>query len=74
MLRASYTIEANVAKVLFKFEIDKKIKAKLVESRNQHQLKAVKEPTFEQIQIKINFPSEVNDVALMATHGSFTFC
>ena len=29
MLRATYTIEANVAKVLFKFEIDKKIKAQL---------------------------------------------
>lgn len=75
MLRATYNIEANVAKVLFKFEVDKNLKAKLLtsENRNQHALKAVKEPSFEQIQIKINFPNEVNDVALMCTHGSFKF-
>ena len=74
-LRATYTIEANVAKILFKFEIDRNLKAKLLsnEKRNQHALSAVKEPSFEQIQIKINFPNEISDASLMSTHGSFKF-
>ena len=35
--------------------------------------KPTKTPTFEQIQIKINFPNEVNEASLMSTHGSFKF-
>ena len=73
MLRATYTIEGPVAKVLFKFEVDKQLKGRESERRNQHQLKAVKMPSFEQIQIKINFPTEVTEAALMSTHGSFNF-
>ena len=73
MLRATYTIEGSIAKVLFKFEIDKQLKGREAEKRNQHQLKAVKQPQFEQIQIKINFPTEVCEAALMSTHGSFSY-
>ena len=30
-------------------------------------------PSFEQIQIKINFPNDVSEAALMSTHGSFSY-
>ena len=66
-LRATYTIEGNFAKVLFKFEIDRSLRPKEAVDSS----KAPKAPTFEQIQIKINFPTEVNDASLMSSHGTF---
>ena len=73
MLRATYNIDGPIAKLLFKFEVDKQLKGRESERRNQHQLKAVKIPSFEQIQIKINFPTEVTEASLISTHGSFSF-
>lgn len=72
LLKSSHHLEETVCKISFRFEICQEI-LDIIKKIRQTNMAFESMPRFEQIQIKINFPSETIETALMPSQGTFKF-
>ena len=72
LLKSSHHLEGTVCKISFKFEICQEI-LDIIKKMRQTNMTFESMPRFESIQIKINFPADTTETALMPSQGTFKF-